>query len=123
MTPLTIIVLLTVDTVPPIVTCPRDVSQTTGCNTVGTNVEFDDATATDNSGTANLVSQSHRSRQFFVVGTTSVTYTFTDPSGNRADCSFDVFVTEGRAFQQSSTRITLLIIIHLYKKKCEPSEH
>ena len=118
-----IIVLLTVDTVPPVVSCPSDVSRTTGCNTGGTTVNFDDATATDNSGTANLVSQSHRPRQFFSVGTTTVTYTFTDPSGNRASCSFDVFVTEGRTFQESSTRITLLLIIHLYKKKCEPSEH
>ncbi len=86
------------------VTCPRNVARTTGCNTGGTLVQFDAATATDNSGTANLVSQTHQTRQFFTVGTTSVTYTFADPSGNTASCSFDVTVTEGMTF----SAITLL---------------
>ncbi|XP_072013269.1 uncharacterized protein [Amphiura filiformis] len=88
--------IVEVDEVPPIPSCPRDISTTTACNTGGTvEVTWLDATATDNSGTANLVSQSHNSgRSFFRVGPTTVTYTFADPSNNRASCDFVVTVIE-----------------------------
>ncbi|XP_072014192.1 hyalin-like [Amphiura filiformis] len=90
------ITIIEVDTVPPNPNCPRDVARTTACNSGGTvEVTWQPATATDNSGTANLVSQSHRSGQsFFPVGQTTVTYTFSDPSNNRASCDFVVTVTE-----------------------------
>ncbi len=87
---------LTACGIPPIVTCPSDVAVTTGCNTGGTtDVTWISATAVDDSGTATLVSQSHQVGQFFVVGTTTVTYVFADPSGNRGSCSFTVTVTKG----------------------------
>ena len=76
-------------------TCPSDVAATTECNTAGRNVTWQPATATDDSGTATLVSQSHQVGQFFVVGTTIVTYVFADPSGNTGSCSFTVTVNEG----------------------------
>ena len=49
-------------------------------------------TATDNSGTTPTVTQSHRPGDSFPVGTTTVTYTFTDMAGNQAQCSFTVTV-------------------------------
>ena len=58
-------------------------------------VTFQEPTATDNSGTATLVSQTHNNAQFFIVGSTDVTYTFSDPNGNRESCIFTVTVTEG----------------------------
>ena len=49
-------------------------------------------TATDNSGITPTVTQSHQPGDSFPVGTTSVTYTFTDMAGNQATCTFDVII-------------------------------
>ena len=61
----------------------------------GITVSWTEPSATDNSGTATLTSRSHAPGSFFPLGTTTVTYTYTDPSGNQATTSFDVIVTEG----------------------------
>ncbi len=76
--------------------CPDDIQRTIDINTGGLTITFEDATATDNSGTATIVSQTHRSGQFFLVGVTEVTYIFQDPSNNRAECSFTITVIEGK---------------------------
>ena len=47
-------------------------------------------TATDNSGVAPTVTQSHQPGESFNVGTTEVTYTFTDMAGNEAMCLFTI---------------------------------
>ena len=60
---------------------------------VGSNsavVTWTEPTATDNSGMAATVTQSHQPGQSFPVGTTEVTYTFTDQAGNQATCQFEV---------------------------------
>ncbi|KAJ8041072.1 Hyalin [Holothuria leucospilota] len=88
------ITVLEVDTIPPVVTCPADITRTIGILTGGTTVSFTEATATDNSGTATLASRSHTSGSFFVTGSTTVTYTFVDPSGNSASCSFEILIIE-----------------------------
>ena len=49
-------------------------------------------TATDNSGMTPTVTQSHQPGDSFNVGTTTVTYTFTDMAGNQAQCVFTVIV-------------------------------
>ncbi len=51
-------------------------------------------TATDNSGVVTLSQRTHAPGSFFVVGTTAVTYTYVDGSGNSAQCTFDVRVIE-----------------------------
>ena len=48
-------------------------------------------TATDNSGTQTLTS-THNPGDSFPVGTTTVTYTSTDGSGNTVTCTFSVDV-------------------------------
>ena len=69
---------------------------TIGLNIGGLIVTYDEPTAIDNSGTVNLASRSRSPGQFFVVGSTQVTYVFVDPSGNNAICNFNVIVTEGK---------------------------
>ncbi len=93
---------VSVDRIPPVVTCTRgDTNRlffTTPCRTGGTSaVVFpnNQCTATDNSGTVTLISQTHQAGQFFPVGETEVTFTYADPSGNRGSDSFFVTVTEG----------------------------
>lgn len=87
--------LILVDNEDPVVNCIDDVSQNIPLGTGGTAVFWSEPTATDNSGSVSLQQRSHAPGSFFVTGTTTVTYTFVDPSGNTATCSFRVIVTEG----------------------------
>ena len=83
-----------VDTVPPVIACINDVVQTVNTGVAGATVTWVEPTATDNSGTATLTGRTHAPGNFFNVGTTQVTYTFTDGSGNSATCTFNVNVIE-----------------------------
>ena len=56
------------------------------------NVPWNEPTATDNSGMIPTVTQSHLPGDSFPVGTTQVTYTFTDMAGNQATCSFSLTI-------------------------------
>ncbi|XP_041472956.1 hyalin isoform X47 [Lytechinus variegatus] len=89
------IIVTEVDTTPPVVTVPNNViSQTVELGQSGTNVNFPEPTATDISGTANLVSRTNQPGDFFPVGQTVVTYTFQDPSGNPASGSVTIIIVE-----------------------------
>ena len=55
-------------------------------------VSWTEPTATDNSGMTPTVTQTHQPGDSFNVGTTTVTYTFTDMTGNQAMCTFDVVI-------------------------------
>ena len=50
-------------------------------------------TATDDSGVTPNRDASHNPGQSFPIGTTEVTYTFTDGSGNAAICFFNVVIS------------------------------
>ena len=83
-----------VDNIPPVIReCPDDiqVSSTTGANLAF--VAWTEPTATDNSGNTPTVRRTHIPNSAFFIGTTVVTYTFSDRSGNSAVCSFDVTVS------------------------------
>ena len=81
---------------PPVIGPQDDITVTTPLGRGGMVVTWPRITATDNSGTATFVSSTHTSGQFFPTGTTPVTYTFTDPSGNTARYTFNVNVVEGK---------------------------
>ncbi|RYE23737.1 MAG: HYR domain-containing protein [Sphingobacteriales bacterium] len=95
-------VVVTDNTAPVLAGCPANVQVNTGagatsCGAVAT---WTEPTATDNcTPTANLVwTKSHTPGTVFNVGTTTVTYTATDASGNvSAACSFNVVVTDNTA--------------------------
>ena len=55
-------------------------------------VTWTERIATDNSGMTPAVTQTHQPGDSFNVGTATVTYTFTDMSGNQAQCSFTVTI-------------------------------
>ena len=87
------------DTIPPTITsCPPDATAYVGRGVSGTTVSFNVATATDTSG--GQVAITYRTSMgvtvnpgsSFSVGRTTVTVTATDPSGNQAQCNFDVNV-------------------------------
>lgn len=88
-------ILHIVDSIPPVIACTNDLSQTVNTGVTGTTVTWTEPTATDNSGIVSLTSRTHAPGSFFPVGTTQVTYTFTDGAGNSASCTFSVTVIEG----------------------------
>ncbi|HVF49950.1 MAG TPA: immunoglobulin-like domain-containing protein [Pyrinomonadaceae bacterium] len=82
-----------VDTTAPVVSCPANIVTTLPLNSSATSTPVNfSVSATDScAGSAN-VTTSHASGSLFPVGTTTVTTTATDPSGNTSSCSFNVTV-------------------------------
>ncbi|PIK57646.1 putative hyalin, partial [Apostichopus japonicus] len=84
----------TVDTLAPtIIGCPADSEAFTELGTPGRMVSWIEPTAFDVSGTERLQSRSNAPNSFFTIGSTDVTYSFIDNSGNVAICQFNVTVT------------------------------
>ncbi|PIK61689.1 hypothetical protein BSL78_01393 [Apostichopus japonicus] len=79
----------------PVVTCPQDVTTIVIEGLPGTTVTFTEPVASDNSGTATISSITQQSNSFFSVGSTPVVVIATDPSGNTAQCTFNVIVQPG----------------------------
>lgn len=78
---------------PPAITCAGNITQSAPSNACSTMVSFADPTVTDNCpGTTSLCSPP--SGAVFPVGTTTVTCTATDSSGNTASCSLTVTVID-----------------------------
>ena len=86
------------DTIPPVISgCPSGATAVAPQGQTSASVTWNEPTATDNSG-GNVQRSSNRSPgQTFGLGSTQVTYTFTDPSGNQATCRFTVTVTSGKS--------------------------
>ncbi|WP_113922614.1 HYR domain-containing protein [Cognataquiflexum aquatile] len=82
------------DAVDPIISnCPTDITVSNDPGDCSAAVTWTAPTATDNSGSVDLVSN-FESGAVFPVGTTKVTYTATDAAGNQVTCSFDVTVAD-----------------------------
>lgn len=82
----------TVDNTDPVISgCPSDISVQTTLDGTPVAVTWNEPTATDDSGTVQ-VAQSANPGDMFNPGTTVVTYSFTDATGNDAFCIFEVSV-------------------------------
>ncbi|XP_041463811.1 hyalin-like [Lytechinus variegatus] len=92
------VVVNTVDTTPPNVTCPDDVFKTVELGTLKVPINFTEPSATDVSGNATLVFRNYSSGDEFPVGSTLVEYVFSDGSGNQASCNFTVVVNTGKLY-------------------------
>jgi uncharacterized repeat protein (TIGR01451 family) len=85
--------------VPPTITAPNDVNRNTGpgatvCGVVVTNAELGSAVANDNCPGVQVTRTGVPAGNFFPVGSTTVTYTATDASGNTAMDTQTVTVTD-----------------------------
>jgi hypothetical protein len=80
-----------VDNLAPVVSCPQNINVTPSRENCNPAIYWEPAVASDNCS-ATLTS-THNPGDAFPVGTTTVTYTATDPSGNSTSCSFTVTVT------------------------------
>lgn len=84
-------VIISDNVAPQVQNCPSNQvvsASSSGCTAV---VNWAAPTATDNCGSVNT-SSTHNSGDAFGIGTTTVTYTFTDNAGNQSTCSFVVTV-------------------------------
>lgn len=81
-----------VDTTAPVISCPADIVVNLPANSAAVSMPVSfNPTASDSCGTAG-VTTSHASGANFPVGTTLVTATATDQSGNTSSCTFNVTV-------------------------------
>jgi gliding motility-associated-like protein len=91
---------------PVLANCPSDIQLTVNahCQAIAT---WTAPTATD--GCTLTLTSTHNSGDAFPTGTTAVTYTATDNSGNASTCSFNVIVTDASApvFSNCPSDITL----------------
>jgi endonuclease G len=90
------------DTINPIITAPSDINMGTGagatsCGLVISDAVLGSATATDNSGSVSISRTGVPAGNFFPVGTTIITYTATDGSGNQSSDTQTVTVTDTTA--------------------------
>ncbi|XP_071786035.1 uncharacterized protein [Asterias amurensis] len=80
------------DTINPVITCPNAVVAYVAGGVTSTRVTWPPATATDNSGQQPSLTSNPALNSLFTLGFSTVMYTATDQSGNRATCTFPVNV-------------------------------
>lgn len=87
----------TVDTLMPVISaCPENIEEETSLEVQSCFATWTDPIVSDNSGIVSRLSQSHQPGSQFPPGTTVVMYTYGDPTGNTAVCTFTVTCTPGR---------------------------
>ncbi|GEM_PF-1170813 len=86
--------IVTIVDAPLLITCPADVNAV--ADGLGTTAQAFWTAPT--LGCNYTITSTHNSGDFFPIGTTTVTYTATDPLMNSTNCSFDVIVTSDRPF-------------------------
>ena len=103
------------DTTPPdLTTCPSDVHKSTEIGTPRVQVSWDEPSVTDKSGYVKLVNATHTSGDIFDVGSTRVSYTFSDRASNRASCDFTVTVFEGTCINFCQSFFDYLLTPYYY---------
>ena len=83
------------NTAPTISNCPSAVRVTAPSGQNSATASWPLPSAVDDSGIVPSVTSDRDPGDAFSVGTTTVTYTFTDGAGNEAICTFDVIVVAG----------------------------
>ncbi|XP_072175625.1 uncharacterized protein [Diadema setosum] len=73
--------------------CPADITAEVDASSATVNVSWTAPSANDNTGNVGLQT-SHAPYSIFSIGTTNVTYTATDGSGNTDSCTFSVIVLD-----------------------------
>ena len=90
------IITITDDELPVITNCPTNITLSASSTICGAVVNWVEPIISDNCPAVSVVA-SHAPGSTFNSGTTTVTYTATDASGNTANCSFTVTVTDNTA--------------------------
>ena len=80
------------DNIPPTIECPEGISGVVATSAAGAIVSWNVPVGIDNCSVTTTLTSDLDSGSTFPIGTTAVTYTATDASGNQATCSFNVEV-------------------------------
>ncbi len=98
--------IMSTDFEPPIIQCPDDIilQVTDNDNSI---VTWDSVVATDSCSIV-TISSTHNSGDNFLIGTTTVSFTATDDSGNEVTCSFDIIVIQNTDTCLDTLEITTL---------------
>ncbi|GEQ87269.1 hypothetical protein ULMS_27770 [Patiriisocius marinistellae] len=88
-----------IDTTPPVITCPTNIMMDNDAGLCDAIVSFMDATATDDTDPNPTVTQTAgpASGSTFSLGDTDITFTATDAAGNMSMCTFTVTVLDAEA--------------------------
>ena len=86
-------VVISRDITNPVINCPANINTNSSAGLCGTNVTYN-VTASDACGATVSAVSAIGSGGFFPVGTTTESWQATDPSGNVANCSFSVIVSD-----------------------------
>ena len=87
------------DTLPPeIHHCPDNIEDTIQLGDIHRTISWTEPEALDISNNVSLVFQSHSPGDKFSLGTTHVSYTFVDESGNTEFCNFTVVLSSGKIY-------------------------
>ncbi len=81
----------------PVISCNSNVAVNNDAGQCGAVVNFAAATATDNCSASITQTAGLASGSLFPIGTTTQTFTATDPSGNTVSCSYTITVTDTEA--------------------------
>lgn len=101
------------DVTPPTITgCPGNIAESAPSGASGAIAQWIEPRATDNSGTDPFRTTNYTPGREFPVGTTRVTYTFTDEAGNSAICSFNVVVNTGAVHKVLHIFFLIFVIIN-----------
>ncbi|UKN01117.1 HYR domain-containing protein [Paracrocinitomix mangrovi] len=83
------------DTENPVISCPGNIAQNNSTGSCGAIVNYVTPVGTDNcTGSTTSMIAGQASGTLFPIGTTIVTYQVVDASGNSAQCSFNVTITD-----------------------------
>lgn len=85
--------VIVLDNVPPIITCPSNITQNNDPGQCGAVVNYSVSVSNNCPGTVNTIC-SPAPGSYFPIGTTAVTCLAIDPSGNNALCTFSVTVLD-----------------------------
>jgi hypothetical protein len=85
--------IISADVTAPTFTCPANITQSVNAGTCAATVSWSVPVVTDNCAGSTLVSD-RAPGSSFPLGSTTVNYTATDPSGNSSHCSFTVTVVD-----------------------------
>lgn len=103
------------NTLPTIAGCTSDIVQTIAEGTSSVQVTWTEPTASDAAGGLVMEESTASPGAVFSIGVTPVTYTFTDSSGNFAQCTFNVVVCE----YDSNKPLFTFFIPKEPEKKCQ----
>ena len=106
------------DTISPVISgLPNLISIDAELSTCGANVSWAAPNATDNCSA--VLSSNYSPGDFFPIGTFTVTYTATDPSGNKSSSSFNVEVTNPHV--PVFTNCPTDMVVYVEESNCEMS--